>query len=260
MASTLRLFLLQGRVIWALVLREIHTRYGRENLGYLWIIGEPILFTAGVTIVWSLIRPAHEHGVPVTAFVITGYTPLTMWRHCTGRAVKAFESNGSLLFHRQVSPLDIILSRVFLEVMGSILAGLIVAIAAIALGFMDLPKDLGLIYMGFAYHIAFCLGSALLFAAASERSDIVEKVTSIFSYLMIPASGAFSMVSWIPDKYQWILLLSPSVHGLEMIRAGQFGPGVHAIWDLSYVTAVDALMILLGLSLVLRSRRYILVQ
>lgn len=256
----MRLFVLQGRVIWALVLREMQTRYGRENLGFLWIIGEPILFTAGVTIVWSLIRPSYEHGIPVTAFVVTGYTPLTMWRHCVARSVKAFESNGSLLFHRQVSPLDIILSRVLLEVMGSILAGLIVAAFAIALGFMEPPKDLALIYMGLAYHVSFCLGSALLFAAGSERSEIIEKITNIFSYLMIPASGSFSMVSWIPEQYQWILLLSPSVHGLEMIRAGQFGPGVHAIWDLSYVTSVNALMILIGLSLVLRSRRFIVVQ
>jgi hypothetical protein len=25
-----------------------------------------------------------------------GYIPLTMWRHCMGRAVKAYEANGSL--------------------------------------------------------------------------------------------------------------------------------------------------------------------
>ena len=127
---------LQSRVIKALVMREIHTRYGRENIGFLWIIGEPILFCGGVTILWTLIRPAHEHGLPVTAFVITGYVPLTMWRHCVGRAVKAFESNGSLLFHRQVTPLDIITSRCILEVVGTLEAGAIVMVGACLLGFM----------------------------------------------------------------------------------------------------------------------------
>ena len=32
----------QFRVIGALILRELHTRYGRENIGYLWMIGEPM--------------------------------------------------------------------------------------------------------------------------------------------------------------------------------------------------------------------------
>jgi capsular polysaccharide transport system permease protein len=36
------------------------------------VIGGPILFCSGVAIVWTMIRPAHEHVLPVTAFVIIG--------------------------------------------------------------------------------------------------------------------------------------------------------------------------------------------
>ena len=42
-----RLFGLQIKVIGALLMREIHTRYGRENIGHLWVIGEPMLFCTG---------------------------------------------------------------------------------------------------------------------------------------------------------------------------------------------------------------------
>ncbi|MGI4747326.1 MAG: hypothetical protein ACRYFY_14990 [Janthinobacterium lividum] len=50
--------------------RELHTRYGRETIGFLWIIGEPILFCGGVTILWTAMRPTHEHGLPMTAIDI----------------------------------------------------------------------------------------------------------------------------------------------------------------------------------------------
>lgn len=255
-----RSFLMQGRVIWALLMRELQTRYGRENIGYLWVAGEPVIFCMGVAIVWTMIRPAHEHGLPVTAFVITGYVPLTMWRHCISRSLKAFEANGSLLFHRQVTPLDIILARVFLEVVGTLIAGMLVAGGAILLGFMDPPKDVGLMYLGLVCHAFFSLGCALLIASLSERSDILEKFISAFMYLSIPLSGAFMMVSWLPQQYQWILLLSPSVHDLEMIRGGQFGPGAHPIYDVWYVAWTTGLLFLVGLSLTLRSRRFIVVQ
>ncbi|MBB2175156.1 ABC transporter permease [Gluconacetobacter johannae] len=258
--SLFTLFRVQTRVIGALLIRELHTRFGRENLGYLWIVGEPILFCAGVAIVWTAIRPAHEHGFPTTAIVITGYVPLTMWRHCLSRAINAFSANGSLLFHRQVTPLDLILSRVILEVMGALIAGLLVAVGAIMLGFMKPPVDYGLVYLGLFYHALFCLGTALLVAPLSERSELLEKMVSIVSYLSIPLSGAFSMVDWISPHYRWILLLSPSVNNIEMERAGQFGYAAHAHFDLVYDTWATAILILLGLSLTLRVRRHILVQ
>ena len=258
--SLFRLFALQIKVIGALLMREIHTRYGRENIGHLWVIGEPMLFCTGVAIMWTAIRPAHEHGVPVTAFVITGYVPLTMWRHCVSRSVKAFEANGSLLFHRQVTPLDIILSRCVLEIVGALVAGLVVSAIAMLLGYMDPPADIGFIYLGLAYHAVFCLACALILAPVSEMSDVLEKFVAAFTYLMLPFSGAFAMVEWVPAHFQHLLMWSPSVHTSEIIRQGQFGTSVHPHYDLMYLNWVCAAMILVGLSLTLRSRKNILVQ
>ena len=251
---------IQLRVIGALLFRELHTRYGRENIGFLWVIGEPILFCAGVAILWTAIRAAHEHGLPMTAFVISGYVPLTMWRHCTSRAVKAFESNGSLLFHRQVTPLDIIAARLILEVMGSLAAGLIVSAGAISLGFMRMPQNWGLLYLGLLYHIAFSAGFALVIAALSETSDLVEKSLTAFMYLSLPFSGAFTMVVWLPQHLRAWMLLSPSVDSTEMIRGGEFGSAVHVEFDLWYTSCADFLLVLLGVSLTLRVRRHLAIQ
>ncbi len=255
-----KLFVLQIKVIGALLMREIHTRYGRENIGHLWVIGEPLLFCVGVAIMWTAIRPAHEHGVPITAFVITGYVPLTMWRHCVSRSVKAFDANGSLLFHRQVTPLDIIVSRCVLEIIGALIAGIVVSALAILVGYMELPADIGFMYLGLFYQAVFCLACALILAPASEISPVLEKFVGAFTYLMIPFSGAFVMVDWVPKSFQSVLLWSPPVHTAEIIRRGQFGSTIHAQYDLVYLTYVCAGMILVGLSLTLRSRKHILVQ
>lgn len=254
------LFALQLRVIGALMMRELHTRFGRHGLGFLWIIGEPILFCAGVAIVWSAIRPAHEHGLPTTAIVITGYVPLTMWRHCMGRAVLAFEANGSLLFHRQVTPLDIIVSRTTLEVMGVIGAGILVSSLAIIFGFMKPPHNIGLIYVGTLFQILFCFATALIVAPLTQRSELFEKSINVLSYLSLPLSGAFVMVDWIPPHYRWILLLSPSVDSIEMIRAGQFGYTAHAHYDIIYSIWINFVLILIGVSLTLRSKKYIYIN
>lgn len=38
---------IQRRVVWALVMREMITRFGREGLGVLWIMAEPAMFVGG---------------------------------------------------------------------------------------------------------------------------------------------------------------------------------------------------------------------
>lgn len=248
---------LQYKVIHALILREIHTRYGRENLGFLWVIGEPILFCAGVAIVWTAIRPAREHGLGMTALVITGYVPLTMWRHCLGRAVKTYEANGSLLFHRQVTPFDIITARSFLEIIGTAIAAILLTGSAIVLGFMRPPQDYGLLLLGYFYQAAFSFATALLVASLSEMSDIIEKIIAIFSYLSIPLSGAFVMVSWLPLKYQWILLSSPMANNIEMIRGGQFGIEAKVRYDLFFDTWATLLLLLLGIMATANIRKYL---
>jgi capsular polysaccharide transport system permease protein len=91
-------------------------------------------------------------------------------------------------------------------------------------------------------------------------SGVLEKFVGAFTYLMIPFSGAFVMVDWVPPAFQSILMWSPPVHTAEIIRKGQFGSTVHAHYDLVYLSYVCAAMILIGLSMVLRSRKHILVQ
>jgi len=253
----LHLLKVQAVVIGALMMRELHTRFGRENLGYLWIIGEPIMFCGGVTIAWTAMRPAHEHGLPMTAMVLTGYVPLTMWRHALMVSAKAFQANGSLLFHRQVTPLDIITARVLLEILGTLASGIIVYLFAYMLGYMQVPKIWSLIYIGLLCHAMFSLATGLLCSALSELSELVEKGLSIFGYLSLPFTGAFAMVSWLPHKLQRIIYWSPSSQSIEMIRGGQFGWNSHPMFNFYYAFGVNFVLILIGLVLLSGIRKHI---
>ena len=250
-------FIIQWRVIYALIMREIHTRYGRENIGFLWVIGEPILFCAGVAVVWTAIRPSHEHGLQMTAMVVTGYVPLTMWRHAMQRATKAYAVNSSLLFHQLVTPLDIITARITLEVFGTILAGGMVLLGAILLGYMSVPENWALVYAGIGFVIYFCYGFSFIVAALTERSDLLEKAMGILSYLSLPFSGAFTMTGWLPAQYRFILEYSPLANAIEMIRFGEFGIGVVPYYSVSFLFFSCTLQMILGIYMTLKIRPHI---
>ena len=72
---------LQLRVLGALLMREIITRYGRDNLGFLWLFAEPMLFTLGITALWTSAGLAHGSTLPVVAFALTGYSSVLLWRN-----------------------------------------------------------------------------------------------------------------------------------------------------------------------------------
>ncbi|WP_081847711.1 ABC transporter permease [Parasaccharibacter apium] len=255
--SLFQAFITQWRVIHALIMREIHTRYGRENIGFLWVIGEPILFCAGVAIVWTAIRPSHEHGLQMTAMVVTGYVPLTMWRHAVQRATKAYAVNSSLLFHQLVTPLDIILARTTLEVLGTILAGVLVLFGSIFLGYMQSPVNWAQVYLGVGFVVYFCYGFSLIVAALTERSDLLEKAMSILSYLSLPLSGAFTMTEWLPARYRFFLEYSPLANGIEMIRAGEFGIGVVPHYSVVFLIFSCTFQMIIGIYLSLKIRPHI---
>ncbi len=245
------------KIISALMIREVHTRFGRDNIGALWVVGEPFLFTLIVVFLWYSVRSPNDNSVPVAAFVLTGYAPLTMWRHSVSRSTNCFQANAGLLYHKQIGLMDILVARIMLEVYGTIMAFIVICSGFYLVGIYDPPVNYGLFYLGWIYLILFSIGTALIVSCLSEQFDWIEKLTSPLLYIMAPLSGAFYLVDWLPYPAQKVALLLPSVHGFELIRAGQFGPALHMHYDIPYVTYTCLFLILIGLILSVNVRKYI---
>src|SRR5690348_10025584 len=105
----------QLRVIGALTLRELGTRFGRDNLGYVWLFVEPAMLGGAVGLLHHLIGHAMPGGLHAGAFFVIGYIPFYLLRGVVNRAPTAIAGNQSLLYHRQVTLLDIVIARDLLE-------------------------------------------------------------------------------------------------------------------------------------------------
>lgn len=241
---------IQGRVIGALLMREILTRYGRHNIGFLWVFGEPMLFTLGITIVWTLMKLNHGSSLPITAFAITGYSSLLLWRNCSNRIVKAIEVNHSLLYHRNVRVIDVFSARLILEIAGATASAIVLTILFVAMDLMSPPADILTAMMGWLLQALFAFSLSLIVGSLSERSEFVERVWHIITYLMLPFSGTFFMVEWLPKSTHKLILWVPMVHGTEMIRHGYFGTAVRTHENPAYFLLFDIILLFIGLSLV----------
>jgi len=243
-----RSFAIQIRVIGALLMREILTRYGRHNIGFLWLFVEPMMFTLGVTALWTATKATHGSNLPIVAFAVTGYSSVLLWRNMPGRCANAIAPNLSLMYHRHVKVIDIFASRILLEVAGTSTSFTTLMIFFVLIGWMKAPEDIVKVMFGWFMLAWFGAALALLIGALSERSEIIEKVWHPMSYLLFPLSGAVFMVDWLPTAAQKFVLMLPMVHGVEILREGYFGSAVRAHYDLAYMVIVCMCMTLLGLA------------
>ena len=116
----IRSFAIQRRVIGALLMREIITRYGRHNIGFLWLFVEPALFTLIVTMIWHFTRASRIISIPITELAVTGYASLQLWRNVVSRGKSAISSNNAVLYHRNIMIIDIFISRILIEIAGAV--------------------------------------------------------------------------------------------------------------------------------------------
>ncbi|HEY1425660.1 MAG TPA: ABC transporter permease [Caulobacteraceae bacterium] len=250
----------QRRIIWALALREVATRYGRENLGFLWVIGEPLLFCGSVSVMWSIIKPSYEHGVRIVPFVVTGYMPILLVRHILAHGMYAVRVNAPLLYHRQISVLHLFFARSMVEFIGVTFAFFVIFAVLAPFGLMEPPSDLALVYVGWFLlgWISFAL--AMIFGAVFEMFEPIERIVQVITYILVPLSGTFYMAAWIPEAFRGYVLLLPFLNTVEMVRGGFFGEFVQTYYNIPYTLAWAAGLTVLGLLLTAFVRNRVLVE
>ncbi|WP_288484587.1 ABC transporter permease [uncultured Novosphingobium sp.] len=225
----------QWRVIYALLMREILTRYGRHNIGFLWLFVEPMLFTTGVTILWTLAKAVHGSSLPIVAFALTGYSSVLLWRNMPSRCIGAIEPNLALMYHRNVRVIDVFLARLLLEAGGATISFIVLSLFYIYVGWLEPPEDVLIVAEGWLLLAWFGAALAMFLGAVAEKSELVDRLWHPVSYIMFPLSGAAFMVDALPPSAQHYALYVPMVNGVEIVRNGYFGNHIRTHYDLPYL-------------------------
>jgi ABC-type polysaccharide/polyol phosphate export permease len=247
-SSLLNSWAIQRRVVGALLMREILTRFGRHNIGFLWLFAEPMMFTLGVTALWTAFRAFHGSDLPIVAFSVTGYSSVLLWRNMPSRCIKAIEPNLALMYHRNVKVFDIYMARLILEAGGATISFVVLSLIFISIGWIEPPEDVVKVAAAWLLLTWFGFSLALLVGTFSESAEFIEKLWHPIGYLAFPLSGAAFIVDAFPKNVQDFWLLVPMVHGAEMLRDGFFGSKIRSHYDPAYLMAWCACLTLLGLA------------
>ena len=217
-------FRVQVRVIHALIFRELRTRFGREQLGYVWALVEPMLFVMVLTFVYSIGFRGKALSMPIVLFLVTGVIPFFLYRQALNRSIGAILSNRPLLTFPQVTPLDLVVGRATLETITMFLVFVVVSVGYAVFG--DTPlrieNPLGVVFVFICIAImGFGFGSFL--GAFSVMFPTIERLMpALVVRPLFYTSGVFFTADMMPDVVRSYLLINPLLHATEILRSSFF--------------------------------------
>ena len=238
------------------MLRELHTRFGRNNIGYLWLVLEPMILSGGVAIFHVFSHLSLPFGFSPGTFYASGYITYIVFRNNVNRAAGLIESNKPLLFHKNVTLLDMTFARVALDAIATAGAMILILSTFIILGFSPMPERPWLILAGLALMSWLSFGISALVSGAAEFSPIVERFVHPATYLLLPFSGMFSVMDELPRPLAVISSFFPFPHIADLVRMGLRADFQSTYLNLNYVIAWCAIPTLLGLMLLRIARRH----
>ncbi|WP_170152987.1 ABC transporter permease [Roseiarcus fermentans] len=249
---------IQIRVVSALTVRVAQAKYTRETFGFFWTIAEPLILTLGVISLWAVSGRAEGHStVKVFPFALTAYSHIQLWRYSVNGSMGTIKRNAWLFYHQHVHVVDMFLAHIILESIAILTSFSIIAFFGVMFGLMDPPSDYGLLLTAWGADTLFCLSFASVVAGLSEFSEIVEKLLHPLMYLTLPLTGSFALASWLPPRVRVIVEWSPLANACEMFRAGVFPPSVKTIWSLPFIVGCSVALLVIGLPLMMRARKWV---
>jgi capsular polysaccharide transport system permease protein len=246
----------QAAVIRALSMRELQQRFGRDNIGYLWVIAEPMMLATVITLLHSAV--SHDDGgmSPYT-FMLTGYSLFIIFRNTFNRSESALHSSETLLYHGMISPFDIILSKWLVETLGCISALLFLQTAGIIAGVAEPPVRPFFLLAAVVLFAWWAFAVALIASSYAYTSPLVGRLTHPVSYFALPVSGAFITMAILPPWVRPYMEWNPMMSIFEMARYGQFEHATYRYVHVGYVIAMCVFSTYWGLLAIRHVRKQI---
>ncbi|MBX3467304.1 MAG: ABC transporter permease [Planctomycetes bacterium] len=209
-------------VLYFLVYRDLKARYHQTVIGSAWVLLQPMLSAAVLTVVLGLLVRVSTGGVPYPVFVYTALIPWALF----ARGLDAGNSlviNQAMLnkvyFPRAVLPIAAVMTGVVDVIMALPFALLLMA----AFGFSPGPTLLAA-PVAVLFALAVSLSVSLWLAALTVRFRDFRAATPLLGQLLMFATPIMWPSELVPERWRPLLGVNPMAGVVELFRWTLLGP------------------------------------
>ena len=229
-------------LLYILTKRDVQVRYKQTLLGAAWAIIQPLFTMLIFSLLFGRLAEMPSDGVPYPIFAFAGLLPWTFFSNAVTNSGNSLVGNSNLVtkvyFPRMVIP------------MASVASGLIDF--AVAFGLLILL----MLYYGVGFSInlimvpililltaLLAIGIGMWMSALNVKYRDIRYALPFLIQLGMFASPIIYPLSFVPEKWRWLLLLNPLAGQIEGYRAAFFGTPFN--WLALAISAVITFVVLI---------------
>lgn len=250
----------QRRVFYAVMLRNIRTRFFGNGLGYLLGIAWPlthILILVGMFVVTGRAAP---YGDSTTIFIATGVVPFMTFAYLSRMMMISLMRTRGLLAFPEVKILDLLLATALLEVLAAACVTIVLIIIGWFFGIDMMPRDIVQVACAFGATILLGLGIGLLNSVIALAAPPWFTGYALINLLLWFSSGVFFVPDALPAFAREALAYQPVLQAIEWVRSGYYEGYGGLVLDREYTVAFGVVTLFLGLLLERAMRGLILAK
>lgn len=245
-------FIIQSRVIYAVIMREARTRYGHSDLGYFWAIIDPLIEISIMVALFSWAGRSGSSSAPLPVFFAMGLLPFGFLRGCVQGGASIVRPNQALLTYPQVKVFDLVIGRSILEfatmavVYLCFMAGTDLLLGISFTHWYDEPLN-----MMMAICSLFVFGTALaVFSCGLAR--LFPAWATIWGYISRPMwflSAIFYTLEALPHGPRQYIIYNPLAHAIEWFRSASSPVMESSAYSVSFIYITAFVCLVLGVAI-----------
>lgn len=248
-----------ARTIFALMLREMTTTYGRSPGGYAWVVLEPVIGILFLTILFTATGLRNPPmGTNFALFYSTGLIPFLAFLSLAGKLTSAINYSKALLAYPAVTYVDAVAARWLLNFLTQCTVAVLVYSAIFALFDTKTVFIAERVLLAFAMLGALGLGIGTLNCFLASMFPIYQSLWSILTRPLLFVSCVFFIFDTVPQPYQDWLWWNPLIHIVGATRSAFYVGYDAAYMSPTYVFCVAGITLLIGTVFLHRYARDIL--
>jgi capsular polysaccharide transport system permease protein len=246
------------RVVAALMLREMSTRYGRTPGGYIWAVAEPLGLIIVLGLAFELIARAPSLGTSFFMFKATGFMVLQVFTVLGGQVGNALTFSKPLLRYPRVTWVDAIAARFLLNYLVVIIVTILILWGIILYDNLTVVIAWRPVLLAMGGAALLGLGLGCLNCYLFMRFTVWNQLWRILTQPLFLISGVIFLYEDMPPLAQTLTWYNPLMHLTGLMREGFYPLYRPTYISLTYVGVWAMVPMVLGLLLLRRFHRDLL--
>ena len=247
--TTVGMLKAQGRILVALMLRDLKTRFFGNEFGFLIAVGWPLSHILLLLLINAGLGRVAPYGDSAALWFTTGVIPFMAFQYMSRFIMLGIVLNRPLLSFPIVKISDILFARAIIEVLN---AGLVVQIMFVifwALGIDFMPQDVVQASLALLAMMLLGLGFGVVNAIIAAAVPFWITGYALLAIILWAASGVMFVPDALPEAMRTPLSYLPTLQGVEWMRSAYYQDYGATILDKTYLISFALVTLFIGLVL-----------